>query len=333
MEKYDKDQSMSDRSIHNACCIKTEDGNDSNIADVSYHDLHCIKTESGSDTHMDGDMEHDLHCIKKESGSDTHVDGDMEHDLHCIKAECDINGKNAEFNNLKPDCTKTGQAFVGLDTKPYMLYIKSEPQDVAPMEYYHQNTSEYTQSEAVKPESVQTVLRAGNNNPNLLRMCDDNQTQSYEAHEAALEGECLKHEHTSCEDTKPSDLQLSAAGGDESNVTGDKPYKCDQCTKSFSDKYNLVRHIQVHTVHKPYQCEQCTKSFSQKGNLVTHIRVHTGDKPYTCEQCTKSFSQKGDLVRHIRVHTGAKPYTCGQCQKSFSQSSGLASHVRIHTHR
>jgi hypothetical protein len=177
MEKYDKDPSMSDRSIHNACCIKTEDGNDSNIAAVSYHDLHCIKTESGSDTHMDGDMDHDLHCIKTESGSDTHMIGDMEHDLHCIKAEsvsdtnmvgdldhdlhyikakCDINGKNAEFNNLKPDCTKTGQAYVGLYTKSSMLFIKSQPEDASPMEYYHQNKSEYTQSKSAIKAGVST---------------------------------------------------------------------------------------------------------------------------------------------------------------------------------
>jgi hypothetical protein len=141
-----------------------------------------------------------------------------------------------------------------------MLYIKSEPQDVATMEYYHQNTSEYKHSEADKPGVVQTVVQcAGDNNSNPLRMCDDYQTQSYEAHKAAWEGECLKPEHASCEDAKPSDSQLSAAGGDERNVTGDKPHKCDQCQKTLSGKSDLVRHIRVHTGHKPHTYEQCFK--------------------------------------------------------------------------
>jgi hypothetical protein len=106
--------------------------------------------------------------------------------------------------NLTPDCTiKTEQASIVLNTKSSVLYIKSE--DDEPMECYHKNTSKYTHSEAGQPESVQTVVhRAGDNNPNPLRMCDVNQTQSYEAHRLAWEGECLKPELTSCEDTQPS---------------------------------------------------------------------------------------------------------------------------------
>jgi hypothetical protein len=102
----------------------------------------------------------------------------MYHELNCIKTESSRDTNIAEFNNLAPDCTKTEQASVGLDTTSSVGYIKSEPQDDAPMEYHQQNTSEYTHSEAVKPESVQTVVhRAGDNYPHL-RMCDDSQTQS-----------------------------------------------------------------------------------------------------------------------------------------------------------
>jgi hypothetical protein len=239
-------------------------------------------------------MYHDLHCIKIESGSDTNI---------------------AEFKNLATDCTKAKQASVVLDTKSSVLYIKSEPQDDAPMEYHHQNT----QSEAVTPETVQTVEHcAGDNNPNLLRMCSDNQTQSYEAHKAAWEGECLKHEQTYCEDdTQPSDSPPQTADRDESNVTDDKPYNCDQCTKSFSRMSTLVRHIRLHNGDKPYKCGQCMKSFSQKSHLASHIRLHTGDRPHKCDQCFKSFADKSTLIKHIRVHTSDKPFKCDQCQNFF----------------
>jgi hypothetical protein len=213
-------------------CVIAETASDRNMDGHSSHKLHCIKSESGSDRNMDGHSSHELHCIKAESVSSTYMDDEMYHALHCIKTESGRDTNIAEFNTLATDCTKTEQASVVLDTKSSVLYIKSEPQDDAPVEYHHQNTSEYTHSEAVKTGSVQTVVhRAGDNNPNLLRMCDDNQTQSYEAHKAAWEGECLKHEHTSCEYTTPSASLSKVVDKDESYVTGDKPHKCEQCTK------------------------------------------------------------------------------------------------------
>ena len=82
---------------------------------------------------------------------------------------------------------------------------------------------------------------------------------------------------------------------------------------------------------RPFTCEVCNRTFTQKWTLKRHQRIHSGERPYVCEVCNKGFSNQSHLKTHHRIHSGERPYSCDVCNKAFSDKSGLRQHVNKHT--
>ncbi|NXM51992.1 ZNF3 protein, partial [Illadopsis cleaveri] len=50
---------------------------------------------------------------------------------------------------------------------------------------------------------------------------------------------------------------------------------------------DLVVQQQLHDREKPCKCLECGKSFSQSSHLICHQNIHTGEGPYMCKECGK----------------------------------------------
>jgi len=103
------------------------------------------------------------------------------------------------------------------------------------------------------------------------------------------------------------------------------------CDKAFSRSGNI--HMRVHTGDKPYKCSLCTKSFSDSNNLQSHKRhVHSNRRRYHCPYCGKLFNREHGLKCPVHIHTGAKPYSFRNCSENFTSLVQLKTHLmKLHT--
>jgi hypothetical protein len=80
---------------------------------------------------------------------------------------------------------------------------------------------------------------------------------------------------------------------------------CSQCSSSFTERFNLNKHVRaVHERRRPYQCQTCLARFQQRDHMQKHeMCVHRKLRQFSCDVCGASFGWRGVLKKHRKsVH-------------------------------
>ena len=82
-------------------------------------------------------------------------------------------------------------------------------------------------------------------------------------------------------------------------------------------------HFRTHSGMKPFKCNHCSKRFSQKSSLTKHLRRHTDATLFKCSFCLKDFSQRNTCAGYQRSHSVAEekpPIIEGFLEKRYGEA-------------
>ena len=122
--------------------------------------------------------------------------------------------------------------------------------------------------------------------------------------------------------TNVSSNQISPGNTAKTSVDRNKAnYMCSFCGKGFRFKLAFHNHVRMHTGDRPFRCRACKKSFKQQGHLTVHTQFHclrsvsSGQRMYKCLGCGAQYALNRDLMKHHK--------SCAYKNKPFSLNEQL----------
>ena len=129
--------------------------------------------------------------------------------------------------------------------------------------------------------------------------------------------------------SKPFSSKVTLKRHLKRNHAEEKIHRCNTCYKTFVKKYVLSQHEKIH-MKKPFECDTCDERFITIFDLEHHKRLKVDETRLKCDLCRKTFKNYNTLKRHERIHTKEKPYECSICFIRFTRSDALSDHEKNH---
>ncbi|KAK1151864.1 hypothetical protein AOXY_G32229 [Acipenser oxyrinchus oxyrinchus] len=114
-----------------------------------------------------------------------------------------------------------------------------------------------------------------------------------------------EHRLYECETCKKSFSLASHLQRHSRSHAGQTAFTCSECGLVFGSARSLKMHWHKHRSFN-LTCKFCSKAFSQRGSLIRHVRIHTGEKPFPCRQCGEFFQRWDSRKMHQLKCTGSK---------------------------
>lgn len=91
------------------------------------------------------------------------------------------------------------------------------------------------------------------------------------------------------------DVEVPALDGSFMEIQ-ETEHQCAICNNTYSTKYNLQRHISVHSGSA--HCTKCSNVFDNEDLLKEHVSQKHDKHCFMCEDCGSDFMTKQSLRRH-----------------------------------
>ncbi|KAG8232546.1 hypothetical protein J437_LFUL012896 [Ladona fulva] len=108
-------------------------------------------------------------------------------------------------------------------------------------------------------------------------------------------------------------VNQSKSLGEKCRSNKQENFACEKCSKTFSTKAKLEKHLVLHSGHKAYKCSTCGRSFALASYLSAHRRTHEKQQAYLqCPKCPRRFvSQETLSVSHFCINFNIRlNFTC-----------------------
>ena len=111
--------------------------------------------------------------------------------------------------------------------------------------------------------------------------------------------------------------------------------KCDVCQKSFASRSSMLEHVrEIHDKITQHSCMQCSRVFSKKSNLTRHLKTCKGEQPSSSTGRVLKRKQSSSETPAKKIKLGKPTHhhvICAICHKGFTSKKLRDQHV-IETH-